>query len=213
MEDNVASGVVGAGRCRRSGKGHGAMVIGLVDVQPDTLRDRLIEAADAELAEHGSLIGRFEAVAHRAGVSRATAYRQLGSVSELLKQVGLRRSQKYIASLREVMDAEACALDKLEAALIYGARVLPGDPIVLDLISRQFSRAADPEVYGLINALMGPALAEGRRSGEIRSDVDLEFVLHYLVEQSYLATHAADRSAQAVRRRFRMFVEPAIAPS
>ena len=188
------------------------MVIGPVDGQPDNLLDRLIDAADAELAEHGSLTGRFEAVAHRAGVSRATAYRQLGSVSELLKQVGLRRSQKYIASLREVMDAEDCALDKLEAALIYGARVLPSDPIVLDLISRQFSPAADPEVYGLINALMGPALAEGRRSGEIRSDVDLEIVLHYLVEQSYLATHAVDRSAQAVRRRFRLFIEPAIAP-
>jgi AcrR family transcriptional regulator len=40
----------------------------------------LIEAADLELADCGSLTGRFEAVARRAGVSRATAYRQLGSI-------------------------------------------------------------------------------------------------------------------------------------
>lgn len=186
------------------------MGIDPVEGQPDNLLDRLIDAADAELTEHGSLIGRFEAVAHRAGVSRATAYRQLGSVSELFKQVGLRRSQKYLASLRTVMDAEDSALDKLEAALIYGARMLPSDPIVLNLISRTFSSTVDPEVYRLVHGLMGPTLAEGRDSGELRSDVDVESIIQYLIEQSYLATHASDRSADAVRRRFRMFVVPAI---
>ena len=186
------------------------MAIDPVEGQPDNLLDRLIDAADAELTEHGSLTGRFEAVAHRAGVSRATAYRQLGSVSELFKQVGLRRSQKYLASLRTVMDAEDSALDKLEAALIYGARMLPSDPIVLNLISRKFSSTVDPEVYRLVHGLMGPTLADGRNSGEIRSDVDVESIIQYLIEQSYLATHASDRSADAVRRRFRMFVVPAI---
>ena len=186
------------------------MAIDPVEGQPDNLLDRLIDAADAELTEHGSLTGRFEAVAHRAGVSRATAYRQLGSVSELFKQVGLRRSQKYLASLRTVMDAEDSALDKLEAALIYGARMLPSDPIVLNLISRTFSSTVDPEVYRLVHGLMGPTLADGRNSGEIRSDVDVESIIQYLIEQSYLATHASDRSADAVRRRFRMFVVPAI---
>lgn len=193
-------------------KGSGAMATGLTEVQPRTPLDRLITAADAELTQHGTLTGRFEAVAHRAGVSRATAYRQIGSVSELQRRVGLRRSQKYVESLRTVMDAEAGVLAKLEAAMIYGARVLPDDPIVLDLISRQFSPVPDPDVYDLVNGLVGPALADGRRSGAIRDDVDLEIVIHYLVEQSYLATRASDRSEDAVRRRFRTFIEPAIVP-
>lgn len=186
------------------------MIVGLAQAQLDTLRDRLVEAADAELAEHGSLTGRFEAVAHRAGVSRATAYRQLGSVSELLTQVALRRSQKYMACLREVMEREQGALNKLEAAMIYGARVLPDEPIVLNLISRQFSSVIDPEVFGLIQDLMGPTLEEGRRSGEIRTDIDVELVIDYIVEQSYFATRVPDRSERAVRQRFRMFIEPAI---
>jgi AcrR family transcriptional regulator len=182
----------------------------LARTRSDTLRDRLIQAADDELAEYGSLTGRFEAVAHRAGVSRATAYRQIGSVAALLTQVGLRRSHKYIDNLREVMDRQTGTLDKVEAALIYGARELPAEPIVLNLIGRQFSSSVDPEVYGLIDDLMGPTLIEGRRCGEIRSDVDLELVIDFLVEQSYLATHASDRSEAAVRRRFRLFVVPAI---
>lgn len=178
----------------------------------DSLRTRLIEAADAELTEFGSLTGRFEAVAHRAGVSRATAYRQLGSVSELVKQVGLRRAEKYVACLRDVMAAERTVLAKLEASMVFGARVLPSDPIVMHLITRQFSRAADPEVSAMVTELTLPTMAEGQRSGEIRTDVDLEFVIRYLFEQSYLATRAADRSADAVRRRFVTFVVPAIAP-
>jgi AcrR family transcriptional regulator len=185
---------------------------GLIEVRERTVRDRLIAAADDELAENGSLTGRFEAVAHRAGVSRATAYRQLGSVSELLTQVGLRRSEKYVAGLREVMEGEDGALEKIEAALIYSARELPNEPIVLDLISRHSASVVDPEVYELITDVMGPPLTAGQATGELRDDIDLESVLEYLIEQSYLATHAPDRSGWAVRRRFRLFIEPAIAP-
>jgi AcrR family transcriptional regulator len=174
-------------------------------------RDRLIEAADLELAEFGSLTGRFEAVARRAGVSRATAYRQLGSIAELLTQVGLRRAEKYLAGLRDVMDREEGALAKIEAAMIFGARELPNDPIVLALVSRPGS-VVDPEVHRMATDLMGTALLHGQRSGQVRTDIEIDLVIEYLFEQSYLATHAIDRSAAAVRRRFRLFIEPVIAP-
>lgn len=179
-------------------------------VQADTVRDRLIQAADEELAEFGTLTGRFEAVAHRAGVSRATAYRQLGSITELLTQVGVRRARNYLAGLQEVMDREAGALAKLEAALIHGAQVLPDDPIVMRLIARQFTSGRDPEVFEMINEMVLPTVAAGQRSGELRGDVDCEAIIDYIVEQSYFATHARDRSVEAVSKRFRLFIEPAI---
>jgi len=183
----------------------------LVDNQAGTVRDRLIEAADLELAEYGSLTGRFEAVARRAGVSRATAYRQLGSVAELSTQVGLRRAQKYLDGMRDAMDREDDALAKVEVAMTFAARELPNEPIVLALISRPGS-VVDPEVHQIATDLMSSALLEGQRSGQIRADIDLELIIEYLFEQSYLATHAIDRSARAVSRRFRLFIEPVIAP-
>jgi AcrR family transcriptional regulator len=182
-------------------------------VQSDNVRDRLIVAADEELAEFGTLTGRFEAVAHRAGVSRATAYRQLGSVTELVTQVGIRRARKYLAGLQDVMNREAGALAKLEAALIYGAQVLPDDPIVMHLIARQFTSGRDPEVFEMINEMVLPTVAAGQRCGELRGDVDADAIIDYIVEQSYFATHARDRSAGAVSTRFRLFVEPAISPT
>jgi AcrR family transcriptional regulator len=179
--------------------------------EASTVRSRLIAAADRELAECGSLTGRFEAVARRAGVSRATAYRQLGSIAELSTQVGLRRLQKYLDGMRDVMDREGGALAKVEAAMIFAARELPNEPIVLALISRP-GTVVDPEVHQITVDLMSSALLEGQRSGEIRADIDLELIIEYLFEQSYLATHAIDRSAGAVSHRFRLFIEPVIAP-
>jgi AcrR family transcriptional regulator len=189
-----------------------AMAVDLAQTQVDCLRDRLIQAADDELAEFGTLTGRFEAVAHRAGVSRATAYRQMGSVSELLTRVGLRRARKYLAGLQEVIDGETGAMNKLEASLIYGAQVLPGDPIVLNLIARQFTSGRDPEVYELVDELVRPTVTAGQRCGELRDDIDAVAIMDYIVEQSYFATHARDRSVHAVSQRFRLFIEPAIAP-
>jgi AcrR family transcriptional regulator len=186
---------------------------GLVRPRSKTVRDRLVQAADEELAEFGTLTGRFEAVAHRAGVSRATAYRQLGSIAELMTQVGVRRARRYLAGLQEVMDREQGALAKLEASLVYGAQVLPDDPIVLRLIERQFSSGRDPEVYEMINEMVLPTVANGQRAGELRSDVDVDAIIDYVVEQSYFATHGEDRSERAVRKRFELFIEPAISPS
>jgi AcrR family transcriptional regulator len=182
----------------------------VLELREQAVRDRLITAADDELAEHGSLTGRFEDVAHRAGVSRATAYRQLGSISELLTQVGLRRSEKHTALVRELMGREGDALSKIEAAMIYSARELPNEPIVLDLISRRSAALVDPEVRRLITDVLAPALAAGQASGEIRTDLDRDAMIEYLTEQCYLATQAADRSAAAVRRRFRCFIAPCL---
>jgi AcrR family transcriptional regulator len=189
------------------------MGVGLASTRAERVRDRLIQAADEELAEHGSLTGRFEAVARRAGVSRATAYRQMGSIAALLTQVGVRRARIYLTGLQEVMDCETGAMAKLEAALVYGAQVLPDDPIVKSMIARQFTAGRDPEVYAMINEMVLPTVAEGQRRGEIRGDVEVESIIDYIVEQSYFATHAQDRSVRTVKKRFRLFIEPAISPS
>ena len=184
----------------------------VLEAREQAVRDRLIAAADDELTAHGTLCGRFEAVAHRAGVSRATAYRQLGSIAELITQVGLRRSEKHTALVTELMAREGDAFAKIEASMIYSASELPNEPIVLELIARRSAAVVDPEVRRVITSVLAPALTAGQASGEIRTDIDNDLMIEYLTEQCYLATQADDRSAAAVRRRFRCFVAPCLKP-
>jgi AcrR family transcriptional regulator len=186
------------------------------DVTPrddGTVKDRLIRAADAEIAAHGITAVQMEMVAKAAGVSRATAFRQLGSISEMLVQVALLRARRHVAAVEALMATKTGVFAKLEAALIYTARELPSDPSISALIAQHSASVHDPRVHRVAVDCMGPVLDEGQRSGEIRTDIGIGELVDFLVEQTYLAAEEIQRSDAETRRRFRHFVIPALAAS
>jgi AcrR family transcriptional regulator len=177
----------------------------------ETVRGRLIRAADAEIAERGITAVQMEAIAKRAGVSRATAFRQLGSMSEVLVQVALLRARRHVVAVDMLMANRAGVFSKLEAALVYTARELPTDPTISALIAQHSASVHDPRVHEVAMGVMSPVLEEGQRNGEVRTDLQIGELVDFLVEQTYLAAEELDRSEDAVRRRFRHFVVPGLA--
>ena len=177
-----------------------------------SVRDRLIRAADTEIAVHGFGAVKMEAVARRAGVSRATAFRQLGTVYELMVQVALSHAKRHEIAVQAVMAATTGALTRIESALIYTTRELPTDPSVSALIARHTSSSHHPHVHAAAMRVMKPVLVEGQRDREIREDVEIDEMIDFIVEQTYLLAEAEDRSEDAVRRRFRHFIAPGLAP-
>ena len=176
-----------------------------------TIRDRLIRAADREIVARGTNGVRMEVIAKIAGVSRATAFRQLGSVSEMLVQVALLRARRHVAAVEALMATKTGVFAKLEAALLYTARELPSDPSISALIAQHAASVHDPRVHQVAVDVMGPVLDEGQRSGQVRNDIDIDEMVDFLVEQTYLAAEEIDRSEAEVRRRFRHFVIPGLA--
>jgi AcrR family transcriptional regulator len=185
-------------------------VVSIAAADDGTVRSRLIRAGDELIAERGIDAVQMEAVAKRAGVSRATAFRQLGSVSEVLVQVALHRAQRHIDAVHQLMQTKTGAFAKIEAALVYTARELPTDAAITVLISRHSASVHDPRVHQAALGVMGPVLEEGQRNDEIRTDVPLDELVDYLVEQTYLAAEELDRSEAAAKRRFRFFVAPVL---
>jgi AcrR family transcriptional regulator len=178
-----------------------------------TVKDRLIRAADAEIAEHGIVAVQMETVAKSVGVSRATAFRQLGSVSELLVQVALLRARRHVAEVQALMAGKTGAFTRLEAAMIYTTRELPTDPSISALIAQHSASVHDPHVHRVAVDAVGHVLEEGQRNGEVRDDLEIDELVDYLVEQTYIAAEELDRSPDEVRRRFRHFIIPALAAS
>lgn len=176
----------------------------------DYVRARLIAAAEQEFAENPDGIPQMEAIAKRAGVSRATAFRRLGSIHDVIVQVALRRARRHIAAVQELMTAQHGVFSKLEAALIYTARELPTDASIAALIAQHSTSVNDSRVHQAAVGAMSEVLAEGQRTGEIRDDVALDDLVDFLVEQTYLAAESKDRSEAAVRKRFQTFIVPAI---
>jgi AcrR family transcriptional regulator len=178
-----------------------------------TVKDRLIRAADAEIAARGINAVQMEVVAKIAGVSRATAFRQLGSVSEMLLQVALLRARRHVAAVEGIMAAKTGVFAKLEAALVYTARELPSDPSISALIAQHSASVHDPRVHQVAVDAMGPVLDEGQHSGQVRTDIGIGEMVDFLVEQSYLAAEEIGRSDDETRRRFRHFIIPGLAAS
>lgn len=184
--------------------------LSLITIDDCTVKGRLLRAADAEIAARGTDAVQMEAVAKRAGVSRATAFRQLGSMSETLIQVALLRAERHSALVRQLMDSRTGAFAKIEAALVYTARELPTDPSIAAMIARHSASVHDRRVHEASMNLMGPVLREGQHHGEVRTDLELDEMVDFLVEQTYLAAEEIDRSEHAVRNRCQHFVVPAL---
>jgi AcrR family transcriptional regulator len=178
-----------------------------------TVKDRLIRAADAEIAARGVNAVQMEVVAKNAGVSRATAFRQLGSVSEMLVQVALLRARRHVAAVGSVMAAKTGVFSKLEAAMVYTTRELPTDPSISALIAQHSESVHNPRVHQVAVDAISPVLIEGQRNGQVRTDIEIDEMVDFLVEQTYLAAEEIDRSEDEVRRRFRHFIIPGLAAS
>jgi hypothetical protein len=102
---------------------------------------------------------------------------------------------------------------KIEAALMYTTRELPTDPSISALIAQRTASVHHPRVHKMAAETMGPALLEGQRNGDVRKDLEIDEMIEFLVEQTYIAAEDPDRSDAAVRRRFRHFIVPALAAS
>ena len=178
--------------------------------QPDSVRDRLIRTADAWLRHHGVDQLSIEAIAAAAGVSRATAFRKLGGRDQLVVAVALARSDGFVRECAAEMGRHVGTFAKLESAFLYLIRELPNDPIIRELFALKPGGDFGPEAEAIANATLGPAIEAGRAAGEVRDDVPTDEIVHWTVEQLYLAASQTDRSPAAAVKRVRTFLTPAL---
>jgi len=150
-----------------------------------------------------------EAVAKGAGVSRATAFRQMGIISELLVQRSATPSDTSRQPAPQWRGPPIPWPNWRQRS--SSARELPNDRPVYGLIEQHSTSSHHPGVHLTGVRVLTPVLLDGR-SGEIRSDVSTDELVDFLLEQTYLAAEADDRSEDAVRRRFRHFIAPALMP-
>ncbi len=88
--------------------------------------DELLEAAVALIAESGLDGLTHGAVAARAGVSRATAYREFGDKDGLVSAVGRHEVAKMVAAAFVAIDITAGAAEVVRAATLFALNYLRG---------------------------------------------------------------------------------------
>jgi AcrR family transcriptional regulator len=179
-----------------------------------TVRERL----DAALLEHlASLTGHdlgeitVDAVAQEAGVSRATAYRYLGSRDDLLYRSALLLAQGHMGRCLEILDRTPTVAARLEEAFAYTVRETAQDALLQLLLRSARAESIDEALRVMTVDLFKDAVRVGQADGQVRTDVTAEELIAWQVEQLYVVFRLR-LDEQAARLWVRRFMVPALRP-
>jgi AcrR family transcriptional regulator len=152
-----------------------------------------------------------EDVAQRAGVSRATAYRHLGSSDEVLYQAALALHGDLTSRIQAALEPLPSFAERLEEAFAYTARIVRADAGIGLLMRSERRAPLTRALRDMASAVFAPSLQRGIRDGEVRTDIDLDELRNWAVEQNHLMS-VRGLEEHEVRVWVRNFVLPAFRP-
>jgi AcrR family transcriptional regulator len=134
-------------------------------------RERIVDAALAQLAEGGYASASVVAVARRAGVATGTVYRHFPSKSDLFAEVFRRASQREVDVLRGMTDRSEPVVNRLAAWVEAFVRRALAEPVrAYALIAEPVDPAVEAERLTFRRAyadLFERALRDGVQAGEL----------------------------------------------
>ena len=134
-------------------------------------RERIVDAALAQLAEGGYASASVVSVARRAGVATGTVYRHFPSKGDLFAEVFRRASQREVDVLRAMTDRAEPVTHRLAAWVEAFVRRALAEPVrAYALIAEPVDPAVDAERLTFRRAyadLFARALHDGVQAGQI----------------------------------------------
>ncbi|MBZ5739412.1 TetR/AcrR family transcriptional regulator [Nocardioides mangrovi] len=189
-----------------------------------TVRERILDAAEACLRRDGIRRTSVAAVAEEAGVSRAYLYRFFPDKSTLLSAALIRRDEEFWSDARERI---AAVIDDGVATMVTQAVLLsrraPLGPLALELAEAEpeaFAEVVGTYVHEIVPGLSDfwvDMLRAARDRGRVRADLDLdtaaEWVIRVLVSLVGVPGRAVDADDhEALHAYLGTYLEPAFRP-
>lgn len=148
---------------------------------PASVADRAMDATYAEVAERGLAALTVEAVAVRAGSSRATLYRHFpGGRDELVARTIDREVERFfVGVLRSAPDPGAPAVDQVGGVIAAADRLLGRHRLLQRLLVEEADAivpslaTVHPLIAGALAAHLGSVLSAADQRGELRPGVDV----------------------------------------
>jgi AcrR family transcriptional regulator len=167
------------------------------------VRDAILDATWALVAEHGPMAVTMSQVAEAAGIGRATLYKYFPDVEAILFAWHERQVTGHLEQLAALRDQAGSARERLEAVLtayafIANHRERHGGDLAAVLHKDERVASAKQQLVELLRGL----LAEAAQESEVRDDVApgelASFCLHALTAAGSLSSEAAVRRLVAV---------------
>jgi AcrR family transcriptional regulator len=175
-----------------------------IEAHRRAVRDAILDATAALVAEHGLRSVTMAQIAERTGIGRATLYNYFSDVEAMLAAWHERQIAGHLEHLAEVRDRAGNARERLVAvleafALISNASHGHHDPELAAFLHRD---GRVPRAEHQVRNMIRDLLREGAESGELRDDVAPDelagYCLHALTAARELPSKAAVRRLVAV---------------
>jgi AcrR family transcriptional regulator len=165
------------------------------------VRDAILDAAAALVAEHGLLSVTMSQIAGRTGIGRATLYKYFPDVEAILLAWHERQINDHLHQLAELRDQAGDAGQRLQAVLEAYAHISqdrvahehPGVELAAVLHQGAQVTRAQQHVHDLLKDLLAEAAATGHVRSDIAPDELARYCLHALTAASSLPSKAAAR--------------------
>lgn len=160
-----------------------------------------------------------EDVARAAGMSRATVYRYFENRDALLLGVASRQAASLATDAMGYLAQFDDIRDWLVEGLLFTLRELPNRPVFASLVTSLESRSGTTLFLGSTGMIdigvnvLKPMFGMAKQQGLLREDVDLDFLIEWLLRVLWTYLNAPSQVAEneeGMRRLFRMMVLPAV---
>jgi AcrR family transcriptional regulator len=151
------------------------------------------------------------AVAHAAGVSRATAYRHFGGKEGLLFRAAVPPTRGHAVAASGIIRQMPTVAARIEEGFAYTAREIKTDGMLRLLLRSRRSSGIDEVIKSISMEINAETFRAAQLTGEVRADVTVEDLLDWIVEQQHVAV-GLELDEAAARAWVRRFVLPVVRP-
>ncbi|EKF24941.1 bacterial regulatory s, tetR family protein [Mycolicibacterium hassiacum DSM 44199] len=153
-------------------------------------RNRLLDAAERCYAELGVRRTRMSDIADRAGVHRRTVYSYFPSKDAVLEACFMRAEAQAMAAGARCFDTDEPFLTQLANAVLISVRICRESPSMRLLLADDGNRpmhiAARSEAWrARLTKGFGHLLAEAVAAGEVRDDVPVDTLAHWVARIAF----------------------------
>lgn len=175
-----------------------------IDTHRKDVRDAILDAAGALVAEQGLASVTMLGIAERASIGRATLYKYFHEVNEVTTAWHMRQVDRHYAKLELASKRSGPAIERLRTVLeTYAAIAHAEHATEMAALMRRSPHVVDgyARLDALVRALLDAAIADG----DVRDDIPSAELAAYAVNALDAATNAP--SAAAVKRLVRLTLD------
>lgn len=153
-----------------------------IDAHRRAVRDAILDAVAAHVADHGLVALRMSHLAKAAGVGRATLYGYFPDLDAVLVAWHEREVARHVVALEEIGARPGDPRDRIRAVLEAFAGMAHGHPHGSEVASLLHERSHVAGAQGRLHSFLRELILEGSATGRIRDDVPADelasFCLH-----------------------------------